>query len=51
VEISCIVEGSEACFSRAFAYPFNLKDFWAYLEELELKTELAWKEANEEVEA
>ena len=51
VEISCIVEGSEACFSKSFAYPFHLKDFWAYLEELELKTEAAWKEANEEVEA
>jgi hypothetical protein len=49
--VTCIVEGSEACFSRSFAYPFHLKDFWAYLDELEFVTDMAWKEANEEVEA
>jgi hypothetical protein len=48
--VTCIVEGSEACFSRSFAYPFHLKDFWAYLDELEFVTDMAWKEANVEVE-
>lgn len=48
VTIGSIVEGSDAEFAKAFEFPFSSDLFDEWLDELEMLTDEAWREANEE---
>ena len=50
VAIGAIVEGSDAEFSRYFDYPFTSEAYENWLEELDVLTDEAWHEANDDEE-
>ena len=50
VTVGSIVEGSDAEFAKAFAFPFSSDLFDEWLDELEMLTDEAWHEANPDAE-
>lgn len=48
VSVGSIVEGSDAEFSNTFTFPFFMRDFESWIDELEMLCDEAWHEANDE---
>lgn len=46
VSIGSIVEGSDAEFSKTFAFPFTSEEYENWMIELDVLTDEAWAEAN-----
>tara|TARA_R110000772_G_scaffold249530_2_gene363933 strand:+ start:71016 stop:71327 length:312 start_codon:yes stop_codon:yes gene_type:complete len=47
VVVGSIIEGSDACCEEiVLEYPFNIKEFWQALDQIENEADELWREAN-----